>query len=202
MALRATRSAVGTNPTISNPERALHAVVETLLNADEGYTQASSLLVAHFRQALSSLPQEEKLQYLVGLGRTAFTKMIDAQLSNPLHGNIRFNGDNTMHTVFGVRGEVKEVGLRLVKGKLSRRLEKHLEEAHNDYEAKKGDLRDGRAIQEDKVFEVQLRDGRVDRTFKATTASLKEAYLKALLGYAAVDYADRVRAERPPALKA
>ena len=66
---------------IKDPERALHAVVDTLSKADEGYSQSTRLLSAHFNQALSTLSREDKLAHLFGLGKVAFEKMIDSQLA-------------------------------------------------------------------------------------------------------------------------
>lgn len=179
--------------TLTNIDQLLHGTIETITKAPH-FNIATDKLTQHLRTSLNGVSSAEQLDVLVGLCRGAFNKMIDHQFSAPSIGRERVNGDQSMRTVFGFRGEVQQLELRFAQGALSRALRRQLREHSVSYHAAKEKLQGGEAIEDDSVFQVTIYAGSMsEEHYKVTGRGFRYAYFSALMKYAAVDYADRER---------
>lgn len=202
------RSSYDASATIKNPLRGLYAAVEFISRAHGGYDEATDLLESHFKETVVAKRPQEKIAELMALARAAFEKMIDTQLSKPQGSFERSNGDNTMLTLFGATGELKSVHITLMHGKLAGYLAHNLREASESSPEQKRALLERGTAQDNSVFETKLRivhptksERSSEHTFKTTKADLKASYLRALVQYASIAYADRMRTERPSPLE-
>jgi len=192
-AVQAVAQVVSQGTKLANLDPLLYGVVEKVTTS-ANFTNATNRLHNHLQATMQGLSPSERLTVLVGLCRGAFDKMIDCQLSKPQNGFQRVNGDRTMHTVFGVRGEVVSLDLQLLQGKLAGSLLRELSAHSRKYQAEKARLPSSRALHDDTGFHVTLHVGKkVREDFKVTANGFREAYFTALMEYASVTYADRER---------
>ena len=183
------------NPTqFKESERHLYAAIDAVSNSS-GYDQATQNVGRYMDTALEGLTLSQKLSVTATLMRQTVVKMFSDMLEGPsMPGTLMsMSGDKSMCTVFGVRGEVEKMSVTMLRGHLSSAFKQTLEQAQQRYQEKKDVLRGGGVIRRDDVFELKLSiDGDVS-TFKTTKADLIEGYTEALMKYASVKYADRVR---------
>jgi hypothetical protein len=137
----------------------------------------------------------ERLSTTAALMRETVNKTFDAILRGPTDHDtmMSYSGDQSMCTVFGVRGGVERMSITMVPGQLAHHFKTTLEEAQQRYQAKKIELRAGEAISYDKVFSLTLNVGEKVVQVKTTQDDLVQSYNEALIRYASVSYANRVR---------
>jgi hypothetical protein len=175
-------------------ERHLHGAVETV-STSLGYDQATKRLVSHMNGAFQDASLLERLSTTAALMRETVNKTFDAMLRGPTDHDtmMSYSGDQSMCTVFGVRGGVERMSITMVPGQLAHHFKTTLEEAQQRYQAKKIELREGEAIPYDKVFSLTLNVGEKVVQVKTTQDDLVQSYNEALIRYASVSYANRVR---------
>jgi hypothetical protein len=181
---------------VSIPEfdRHLHGAVETV-STSLGYDQATKRLVSHMNGAFQDASLLERLSTTAALMRETVNKTFDAMLRGPTNQDtmMSYSGDQSMCTVFGVRGRVERMSITMIPGQLAHHFKTTLEEAQQRYQAKKIELRAGEAISYDKVFSLTLNVGEKVVQVKTTQDDLVQSYNEALIRYASVSYANRVR---------
>jgi hypothetical protein len=156
--------------------------------------------------ALQGMPVSERLALTTALMQETVRRMFSEMLDAPQdrHSLMSVSGDLSMKTVFGIRGQVEEMSMTMIRGHLSHYFQEALSEAQGKYQEKKATLRAGGAIPADQVFEFTLTEKQTDQekttTFKTTKEDLVTSYRAALLRYASTGYADRVRESQVKAL--
>lgn len=139
---------------------------------------------------------------LVAVTRDASTEMLQDLLSKPAVGNTNDSMDGSIRTVFGMRGEVSEINIRVLNGAFCRALSEALSKADSTYQHYRRELQaaGGKAVPV--VPEVTQVTLAIDHSFqrpddlhffKVTSADFIQAYITATFDYAAGAYADRVR---------
>lgn len=196
--------ALQTRVRVPNFEKHLHDAIDTVCQA-RNLGEASVYLAHNMSVKLDGLPLSDKLTGVHALMRQTVVKMFDNMMDSPHdpHTLMSVSGDGSMHTVFGLHGNVTKMGIKMTAGRLSHYFKEALTEAQRAYGEKKEALRNGRMIEDDKVFELTLTVDRMDpRTrelsrellpVKTTKEDLIASYTSALTRYAATAYADRVR---------
>lgn len=187
---------------VSSSDRHLYAAIDVVTKSF-GYDHATKNMAHHMNSALDGVPLSEKLSVTAALMRETVVRMFSDMLDAPsMPGSLMsMSGDQSMCTVFGVRGDVEKMSVTMLRGHLSSAFKDTLEEAHQKYQDKKAVLREGGAIKRDDVFELKLTIDGTTSTFKTTKDDLIESYTTALMKYASVKYADRMRQREGKALE-
>jgi hypothetical protein len=175
-------------------DRHLYAAIEEV-SRSRGYDQATKNLVQYMGTALEGLSLSQRLAVTGALMRETVVKMFSDMLDAPTDPRtlMSVSGDHSMRTVFGVRGHVETMSVTMVRGYLYAYFKEALREAQHQYEEKKAVLRQGGAIRKDDVFELTLAVDGESSVYKTTKDDLIKGYTSALIRYASVGYADRVR---------
>lgn len=188
-----------TSPTkVMGADRMLYAAIEEV-SSSRGSDRATRNLTAYMDSVVQGLPLTQRLAIATALMRETVHRMFSEMLDAPkdLNSLMSVSGDLSMKTVFGIRGQVEEMSMTMMRGYLSHYFKDALKEAQVNYEGQKATLRNGGAIPSDQVFEFALivkeRDQETTTTFKTTKTDLIKSYSAALLRYASTGYADRVR---------
>ena len=183
---------------ILGADRYLYAAIEEV-SGSRGYDRATRNLAGYMDSALQGMSLSERLALTTALMQETVRRMFSEMLDAPkdMHSLMSVSGDLSMKTVFGVRGQVEEMSMTMIRGYLSHYFQEALSEAQARYEEKKATLRGGGAIPADQVFEFSLTEKHQEQaktsTFKTTKEDLVKSYSAALLRYASTGYADRVR---------
>lgn len=186
--------ALSSRSKVVGSERYLYAAIDTV-SQSYGYDRATRNMVRLMDQALEGVSFSEKLSVTAGLMRQTVVKMFSEMLDAPsIPGSLMsMSGDESMCTVFGLRGEVEKMSVTMLRGHLSSAFKETLREAHQKYQEKKAALQEGGVIKVDEVFELKLTIEGDASVFKTTKEDLIESYTAALMRYASIKYADRMR---------
>ena len=204
--LQTLKEALSSPITIMGADKYLYAAIEEV-SGSKGYDQATRNLAGYMDSALQGMAVSERLALTTALMQETVHRMFSEMLDGPkdMHSRMSVSGDLSMKTVFGIRGEVKEMSMTMIRGHLSHYFQQALSEAQGKYQEKKATLRAGGAIAADQVFEFTLtekqREQEKTTTFKTTKKDLVTSYRAALLRYASTGYADRVRERQVKALE-
>ncbi len=192
--VEALREAISSPARLVASERHLYAAIDAVSNS-YGYDRATRNMVRLMDSVLEGLPLSEKLSVTAALMRETVVKMFSEMLDAPsVPGSLMsLSGDQSMCTVFGIQGEVEKMSVTMLRGHLSGAFKEALHGAHQKYQEKKAILHDGGAIKQDDVFELKLTIEGDASTFKTTKDDLVESYTAALMKYASIKYADRIR---------
>jgi hypothetical protein len=135
--------------------------------------------------------------------RETVLKMFQDMLNGPQdHRTMTsFSGDQSMCTYYGGLGDVERMSITMVKGKLAHHFKTALETAQSRYDGNKEKLQAGEAIPHDEVFSLELKIGGEVTTCKTSRTDLITSYNAALIEYASISYANRVRAREQAAPK-
>lgn len=203
--LQTLKEALSSPITIMGADKYLYAAIEEV-SGSKGYDQATRNLAGYMDSALQGMPVSERLALTTALMQETVRRMFSEMLDAPQdrHSLMSVSGDLSMKTVFGIRGQVEEMSMTMIRGHLSHYFQEALSEAQGKYQEKKATLRAGGAIPADQVFEFTLTEKQTDQekttTFKTTKEDLVTSYRAALLRYASTGYADRVRESQVKAL--
>jgi len=187
---------------ISDFGKHLFSAVDTVSHS-RGYDDSTKNLSSLMNEKLTGTPLAEKLSTTATLMRETVLAMFDDMLNGPQdHRTMTsFSGDQSMCTFYGGLGDVERMSITMVKGRLAQHFKTALKTAQSRYEGTKEKLQAGEAIPHDEVFSLQLNVGGEVATFKTSRADLIKSYNAALIEYASVSYADRVRAREQAAAK-
>lgn len=200
------KGALAVPVTIVDADKHIYSAIETIAPC-KGNADSTSKLFQHMASAFRDLSLSERLGVAAALMRETVTKMFSQMLDAPADPRtlMSVSGDGDMKTVFGHRGRVEEMSIKMLRGYLSTYFKEELTEAQRRYDEKKATLRDGGAIRLDKVFQLTLsiQDTELDSmsTFKTTKEDLIASYTNALLRYAQEGYPKRVWKRQPRALE-
>jgi hypothetical protein len=206
------KAALDSRIEVANFQKHLFESIDTVCHARH-LQDATENLVASMEKKLEEDKLSDKLAGVHALMRATVSKMFGDMLEGPQDPRtlMSVSGDQSMHTVFGIRGQVETMTIKMTGGRLSHYFREALEKAQERYDEKKRDLRAGSAIPYDKVFELTLVVERKHQTtrevvqekfpVKTTKDDLISSYNEALTRYAATGYADRVRAAAPRAIE-
>lgn len=194
---------LGYRPKVEVYSTLLNMTVGAIFDAPNFKTSTTSVVCAWTELARENdLKTPLLLLGLVAVTRDASTEMLQDLLSKPAVGNTNESRDGSIRTVFGVRGEVSEINIRVLNGAFSRALSEALSKADSTYQHYRRELQaaGGKAIPvAPEVTHVTLAiDHSFQRaddlhSFQVTSADFIQAYITATFDYAAGAYADRVR---------
>lgn len=199
-AIRVLRAALQAKTELAEPGALVGEVVDAIYRSSD----AVAATVNVFRlmsSRLSGFTLDERLAIAGALMRESMHQMFSELFKPPgfERNTMTVTGDGTFNTVFGVKGNVKSMSIRMVSGFLGQYFSEELKKAQDEYQAIKNGLIKGRAVKDDEVFKVNLTltDGRfpVTSEFKTTKEGLVEAYLSGLIRYSSEGYPPRVRRE-------
>jgi len=187
---------------ISDFGKHLFSAVDTV-SQSRGYDESTRNLSSLMHEKLGDIPLAEKLSTTATLMRETVLKMFEDMLNGPQdHRTMRsFSGDQSMCTYYGGLGNVERMSITMVRGRLASHFRMALTAAQSRYEGNKERLQAGEPIPHDEVFSLQLNVGGEVAAFKTSRADLTKSYNAALIEYASVSYADRVRAREQAAAK-
>ena len=187
---------------ISDFGKHLFSAVDTVSHS-RGYDESTRNLSSLMNENLGNIPLAEKISTTATLMREAVLTMFQDMLNGPQdHRTMTsFSGDQSMCTYYGGLGEVERMSITMVKGRLASHFKTALKTAQSRYEGNKERLQAGEPIPHDQIFSLQLNVGGEVTTCKSSRTDLIKSYNAALMEYAAVSYADRVRAREQASLK-
>lgn len=180
---------------ISDFGKHLFSAVDTV-SQSRGYDESTRNLSLLVNENLKDTPLAEKISTTAALMRETVHRMFDDMFSGPQdHRTMTsFSGDHSMYTYYGGLGDVERMSITMVPGRLASHFKKALETAQSHYDGNKERLQAGEPIPSDKVFSLELNVGGKAMTYKTSRTDLIKSYNAALIEYASVSYADRVRA--------
>ncbi|MEY4668034.1 MAG: hypothetical protein RL518_733 [Pseudomonadota bacterium] len=174
--------------------KTLYGAIETVSRSGD-YDDASIHLASYMNARIPEANLSERVATVAALMRESVEQMCISMLTPPTNDRSRqtMSGDRSVCSLFDSRGIVRQVSIQMMPGRLAQHFQVALDTAQTEIREKRATMATAEISTWVGDFTVVLRVGEASSRYRTTREGLIESYYAALLEYACVSYADRVR---------